>query len=310
MRKLFVTLVACAAGALFAAPTAFAADFTLHGGAQAEVGDVKLVADLSNASATDDSSWIHFSVPSGLKFSDLTALSTQFNVTDDDCAAGSPRFQINVDGKSVFVYLGPSPGFTDCAKNTWLSSGNLVGTSDSCRVDTSQLIAGTQCTTWAAAVAALGSHTVTGIQLTVDASWNGQPWLSQPEFSDQEQTVLVRGVAFNGPTVISPQQQPSRQNPAKLCVAQRATLGASAFNELWGTNGNDRNAFGKCVSAMANAKKAASVQSTILATAATCKDSGLRGERLGACVSARDGVAATPSDPAGKGKTKKKHGRD
>ena len=300
VKKLFVALVACAATALLAAPAAFAADFTLHGGAQAEVGDVKLVSDLSNAPATDDSSWIDFSVPAGLKFSDLTALSTQFNVTDDDCGGGSPRFQINVDGKNVFVYLGPSPSFTGCTKNSWQSSGNLVGTSDQCRVDTSQLISGTQCTTWAAALAALGSHTVTGIQLTVD---------SGRFFTDKEQTVLVRNVTINGKTFFTP-QQPSKANPAKLCAAQRALLGASAFNELWGRNGNDRNAFGKCVSAMARAKhagNAASVQSTIVTTAQTCKSEGMRGERLGACVSVRDGLAATPADPAGKGK--KKHRR-
>jgi hypothetical protein len=302
MRKLFLTLAACIAGALFAAPAAFAADFTLHGGAQAEIGDVKLVSDLSNAPTTDNSSWIDFTVPAGLKLSDLATLSTQFNVTDDDCGGGSPRFQINVDGKNVFVYLGPSPSFTGCAKDTWLSSGNLVGTSDACRVDTSQLISGTQCTTWAAALAALGTHTVTGIQLTVDSGWF---------FADKEQTVLVRNVTINGNTFITP-QQPSKGNPAKLCAAQRASLGKSAFNELWGTNGNDRNAFGKCVSAMARAKhagNASSVQSTILTTAQTCASPGLRGERLGACVSARDGLAATPADPAGKGKKKKHHRR-
>jgi hypothetical protein len=280
-------------------PAALAADFTLHGGAQAEVGDVKLVSDLSNAAASDDSSWIDFSVPAGLKLSDLTALATQFNVTDDSCGGGSPRFQVNVDGKNVFVYLGPSPNFTGCTPNTWLSSGNLVGTSDQCRVDTSQLISGTQCTTWAAALAALGSHAVTGIQLTVDSGWF---------FSDKEQTVLVRSVTINGNTFITPQQQPPKKNPAKLCAAQRATLGTSAFNELWGTNANDRNAFGKCVSAMAHTKNAAGTQSTIMATATTCQDAGLRGERLGACVSARDGLAATPADPAGKGKKKhRKH---
>jgi len=304
VRKLLVTLVACVATGLIAAPAAFAADFTLHGGAQAGIGDVKLVSDLSNGTTADNASWIDFSVPSGLKFSDLSTLSTQFNVTDDDCGGGSPRFQVNVDGKNVFVYLGPSPSFTGCAPNTWLSSGNLVGTSDACRVDTSQLSPGTQCSTWPAALTLLGTHTVTGIQLTVDSGW----FFAPPK--DQEQTVLVRNVTINGNTFITP-QQPSKENPAKLCAAQRASLGSSAFNELWGTNGNDRNAFGKCVSAMARAKhagNAAAVQSTILSTAKICKAEGMRGERLGACVSARDGLKATPADSAGKSKKKgRKH---
>jgi hypothetical protein len=298
VRKLLLAVVGCVTAALYVAPAAFAADFTLHGGAQAGIGDVKLVSDLSDAGTANDASWIDFSVPAALKFSDLSSLSTQFNVTDDDCGGGSPRFQVNVDGKNVFVYLGPSASFTGCATNSWLSSGNLVGTSDACRVDTSQLSPGTQCSTWAAALALLGSHTVTGIQLTVDSGWL---------FSDKEQTVLVRNATVNGKTFITP-QQPTKQNPTKLCAAQRASLGSSAFNELWGTNGNDRNAFGKCVSAMAKAKhqgSAAAAQATILDTARACKAEGMNGERLGACVSVRDGLKATPSDPAGRKPAKK-----
>ena len=298
MRKLLIA-VACVAATLIAAPAALAADFTLHGGAQAGIGEVKLVSDLSNAPTLDDSSWIDFAVPAGLTFSGITSLSTQFNVTDDSCGGGSPRFQINVGGKNVFVYLGPSPSFTGCTPNTWTSSGNLVGTSDACRVDTSQLAPGTQCTTWAAAVTLLGSQTVTGIQLVVDSGWF---------FTDKEQTVLVRNVTLNGKTYITP-QTPSKQNPAKLCKAQRDSLGESAFNELWGTNGNDRNAFGKCVSAMAKAKKAgnaASNQSAIMNTAQSCKAKGMRGERLGACVSANDGLKATKTDRAGNKKGRKR----
>jgi hypothetical protein len=297
VRRFLVTLVACMAGALFVVPAAFAAvGYTLHGGAQAEAGDVKLVSDLSDnpGVTTNDASWIDFSIPSGLTLSDLNTLSTQFNVTDDDCKAGSPRFQLNVDGKNIFVYLGPSPSFTGCTQNTWLSSGNLVGTSDQCRVDTSQLISGTQCTTWAAAVAALGSHAVTGIQLTVDSGF---------AFVDKEQTVLVRNITINKKTFVRGHGQgQSKSNPARMCAAQRALIGKSAFNELWGKNANDRNAFGKCVSAMTKAQSAghaATVQSAILNTAQTCKSKGMRGERLGACISAHDGVRATRADPAG-----------
>jgi hypothetical protein len=304
MKRFFVTLVACAGTALFAVPAALAANgFTLSGTAQTEGDHVKLVSDFSDnpGVTSNDQGAINFSVPAGLKFSGLTALSTQFNVTDDDCGGGSPRFQINVDGKNIFVYLGPSPNFTGCAKNTWLSSGNLVGTSDQCRVDTSQLISGTQCTTWAAAIAALGSHTVTGIQLVADGGW----FFKAP--GDLEQTVLVRNITINNQTFVTAQGQgqgqgKAKSNPARLCAAQRASMGTAAFNELWGTNGNDRNAFGKCVSAMAraqNAGNAATVQSTILTTAKTCKSKGMRGERLGACVSARDGLKATPADRAG-----------
>jgi hypothetical protein len=296
-----LALIACTASALIAAAYAFAADFTLHGGAEAGDGHVKLVSDVSDGTTANDASWIDFDIPSGLKFSDITSLSTQFNVTDDDCGGGSPRFQINVGGKNVFVYLGPAGTLTDCAMNTWLSSGELVGTSDACRVDTSQYPGGTQCSTWSAAVALLGSQTVTGIQLVVDSGWF---FVSPNTQTDQEQTILIRNVRINGKTFIRPRGQ-SQQNPAKSCAAQRDSMGSAAFNELWGTNGNDRNAFGKCVSAtakMRNNGSQSAAQAAILSAKERCKADGLRGERLGACISARDGLAATPADRAGKGR--------
>jgi hypothetical protein len=39
------------------------------------------------------------------------------------------------------------------------------------------------------------------------------------------------------------------QNAAQTCKAQRAQIGVAAFRQLYGTNKNKRNAFGKCVSA-------------------------------------------------------------
>src|SRR5687768_13340501 len=74
---------------------------------------------------------IDFAVSSGMTFADLTKLSTDYNVTDDDCAGGSPRFQVNVDNGAgdtgnIFVYLGPPPSYTGCVPNTWTSSGDLL----------------------------------------------------------------------------------------------------------------------------------------------------------------------------------------
>lgn len=296
MTKLLVAVVTAAAAFTFA-PAALAApaQFSLGGGAQAGIGHVVLVSDFSDTQMTNDSSWISLTVPSGLTFAGITSLATEFNVTDDDCGAGSPRFQIQIGSDNVFVYLGPSPSFTGCTPNTWLASSNLVGTSDACRVDTSKFPGGAQCSTWSAAVALLGSQAVSAIRLVVDSGW----W---PGFADREQTVLVRNVTLNGRTFITP-QQPSKDNPAKLCAAQRASLGTGPFNELWGTNVNSRNAFGKCVSAMAKAKRQGTMtqaQQAIASATRACKAQGLRGAALGACVSARDGLAATPADPAGK----------
>jgi hypothetical protein len=45
-------------------------------------------------------------------------------------------------------------------------------------------------------------------------------------------------------------------NAAKACKAERAELGPAEFRAKYGKNANDRNAFGKCVSALAKAQTA------------------------------------------------------
>jgi hypothetical protein len=139
VRSKLLVVVAVAAAALVAAPAAPAnGGLTLHGGATAKAGHVELVSNLADTATANDASWIDLRVPSKLTFAGIRSLATQLDVTDDGCGCGSPRFQIDVGGKSVFVYLGPAPTFTGCSLGTWLSSGNLVGTSDPCRLDTSQ----------------------------------------------------------------------------------------------------------------------------------------------------------------------------
>ena len=286
MKKLLISCLAV--GALALPAQAFGADgVTLSGTATVQGDSVRLVSDFSDTGTANDFGAIGFAVPSGATLANLSALSAEFNVTDDNCGGGSPRFELTVGGKNVFVYLGPAPGFNTCAANTWLSTGNLVGTADQCRVDTSQLIAGTQCTTWAAAVAALGSQPITAIRLVVDGGWSQ---------ADKEQTVLVRNVRINGQTFVTPTAPGAGPNPAQLCKAERARLGGAAFNELWGTNANHRNAFGKCVSTMAHARNAGQTQQQIMDAAAACTARGLRGAALGACVAARDGVSATRTE--------------
>jgi hypothetical protein len=48
----------------------------------------------------------------------------------------------------------------------------------------------------------------------------------------------------------------AHKNAAQECRDERKTLGNDAFSEEYGTNGNKRNAFGKCVSKKAKEKKA------------------------------------------------------
>jgi hypothetical protein len=174
---------------------------TGFGGAMVSKRGAVLVANTGNTSTTDDFSGITIPVKPGMTFGDIEHLSTKFNVTDDDCGAGSPRFQIRVGGKNVFVALGPAGTLTGCEKNTWLRSGDLTeATAAECRVDTSQFAAGTQCNSWAGAKTLLGSQTVEGITLVVDASWTGS---TNPAFADKEQTVLVKHVTVNNRTFLA-----------------------------------------------------------------------------------------------------------
>jgi hypothetical protein len=307
-------VAAIAALTLVVAAPALGADVTLTGGATLSGdGTAKLVADVSNAATTDDFSGVELQLPASLKLSDVTQLSAEFNVTDDDCGAGSPRFQVQIGGKNMFVYLGPAGTFTGCTKNTWLSTGNLVGTADACRVDTSQFTGGTQCSTWAAAVTLLGSQAIEKISVVVDASWNS-PSQTNPAFTDKEQTVLLRNVKLNATTFLEPKTQgggggggTTKPNPARTCSAERTRMGTPAFNELWGKNGNDANAFGKCVSAMARGLSApAAAHASIMSASTSCKAKGLKGVKLGQCVAAHDNVAATKTEAQENRKNKKK----
>src|SRR5688572_2063584 len=213
MRRLL--LAAVAALALAAAAPALAADgSTTFGGATVENGVATLVANVGNASTADDFSGVTVPVPTGLTFGQITELSSEYNVTDDDCGAGSPRFQVKVGGKNVFIAFGPPATLTGCAKNTWLSTGNLTQAQKAeCRVDTSQFTGGTQCSSWAEAVALLGSQLVESVSLVVDSSWNSATQ-TNPAFTDKEQTVMVRNVKLNDKTFFAPTTpKPAKVNP-------------------------------------------------------------------------------------------------
>jgi hypothetical protein len=185
---LFATLVIVAF-----VPSAGAASGALFGTATMDGNQVKLLSDFSDTSTTNDSGGINFTDTGVTTFSSLTELATKFNVTDDGCGGGSPRFQLNIAGKNVFVYLGPSPSFTGCTPNTLVDSGNLIGNNDACRYDTSQISPGTQCNTYAGTLALVGSQAVTGIQLVVDGGWFFT--------TDKEQTVNVCDIRINNATV-------------------------------------------------------------------------------------------------------------
>jgi len=209
--KRFMTLFATIVIVAFV-PSAGAASGSLFGSATMDGKQVKLLSDFSDVSTANDAGGINFTDTGITTFSSLTQLATKFNVTDDGCGGGSPRFQLNIGGKNVFVYLGPSPNFTGCIPNTLVDSGNLIGNNDACRYDTSQLSPGTQCNTYAGMLALVGSQTVTGIQLVVDGGWF---------FADKEQTVNVCDIRINSGTVFPCKGAGPGQGNQKVTICHR-----------------------------------------------------------------------------------------
>jgi hypothetical protein len=252
MRRTISTVVTTCAVVLVIVPAALAATATPFGGATSSGGILHLISNTGDPASGNDYSGASFSGTGVSTFAGITTLSTEFDVTDDDCAGGSPRFQVRVQTpageKNVFVYLGPPPSFTGCSANVWIASGNLIGSADG-RYDTSQVQAGTQVSTYAQALALVGSYQVTGISLVVDSGW---------AFGDKEQTVDIRNVRINGSTFYTPTgpKPPTMHgmSPAQACTLLRSEMGADAFRAAYGANHNGANAFGKCVSKMARMK--------------------------------------------------------
>ena len=112
---------------------------------------------------------IDFDTEAGMTLNELQNLSTDYMFTTGSCGGGSPRFQINIDGKNIFVYIGTPPNYTGCAAGVWLNTGDLL--ESALFVDTSQLPGGTFYDTWASALLKYGTHEVTGIQLVADSGW-------------------------------------------------------------------------------------------------------------------------------------------
>lgn len=253
MKHLVATVAAVAFLSLAGVASADTAP-ALTGGATLADGVITLVSNTGDTSTTNDASSAAFTLPAGTTFAQLSTLSATFNTTDDGCAAGSPRVTIHLaSGKNVFVYLGQAGNVNNCALNTWLSTGNLIGNNDSGRYDTSQVQSGTQVSTYAAALQLVGSQVVSSVSFDVDAGY---------AFADKEQTVQLKSFSVNNlafpATTTGGDQGGSTQNPAKYCKAQQQADPAG-FKAFYGTNANKANAFGKCVSKMAQSIEAGTV---------------------------------------------------
>jgi hypothetical protein len=157
------------------------------------------------SSTTNPYGGVDYTDATGFTFNNLTNLGTDYKITAGDCGGGSPRFQVNIGGHNVFVYIGPFPSFTGCTLNTWVSTGNLT-TSPDARFDTSQYAGGNFYSTYAQAEALLGTQTVTGVQLVTDSGW---------AVAGGNQTVLADNTQINTTTYTYEVPQPQNKNDCK-----------------------------------------------------------------------------------------------
>ncbi len=109
-------------------------------------------------------------------FSQLTSFSANFVSNSGGAGGGAPRLRIQLDTNhdtvgdgSISIYLGDSPNFvnTDAELNAY-SGVNLIGNNDAGRYDTSAFGGGSPFTTYASALALLGSADVLRFGLVLD----------------------------------------------------------------------------------------------------------------------------------------------
>ncbi|MBI5457957.1 hypothetical protein HY971_04525 [Candidatus Kaiserbacteria bacterium] len=197
LTTLIATFIAVAALLAFGGVRAFAAS-SLFGGASLGLGYVSLVSDGSDnpGNTTNDWSEVSFDDMNGVTFSDLAVLSADFDVTDDSCGGGSPRFQIAIDDDNdtvsdgnIFVYLGPSPSFSGCTGG-WQNSGNLIGNEDAGRWDYTQL--GGPLGGYSGATASIQNGKILGISIVVDSYWSAAATGGDSEMTTNIDNVVMK----------------------------------------------------------------------------------------------------------------------
>jgi len=214
--RMMVVLSVLGITALLAAPVLAA---TLFGDASIVAGgNPGNAAQISSDASLSGFGGVDVSPSSPIPWASFATLSTDYNVTDDNCGGGSPRIGVGVDTNNdaaadgyVQISIGPSPAFTGCATG-WQTTGNLIGNSDAGRFDYSQF-GGSPFTTYSGAPASVQAGQVVEIFIVVDGSWN-----AAATGGDGEQTILVDNINVNGtvttfdPVLVGP---PANQDECK-----------------------------------------------------------------------------------------------
>jgi hypothetical protein len=130
----------------------------------------------SDATATNDYSFLSFTPTSTILFSEITTLSAAYNFTQGDCHGGSLRWSVRVSPtQSVFIYYGDYPNFTNCTTPTQ-SGANMINLAD-LRYDTSQ-VGGTFYDSYANALTLVGGMAIVRASLVLDSGWAGDQVLT------------------------------------------------------------------------------------------------------------------------------------
>jgi hypothetical protein len=126
---------------------------------------------------------LSFAPNTAFTFNQLTALNAGYTFTTGNCHGGALRWSVTLQTssgpKSVFIYYGGYPNFTDCttAGTATNQNGlNMIGQSD-LRYDTSQL-GGTFYDSYTDAVSLAGTNPVVSVTLVLDAGWGGDQVLN------------------------------------------------------------------------------------------------------------------------------------
>jgi hypothetical protein len=180
----------------------------------------------SDASATNDYSFLSWRSSTPLTFADITQLSAIYAFTDGDCAGGSLRWSVRLNdngtNRNLDVHYQPGAGGISqqtCAPGT--SGANLIGSSDTIYV-TQEFNGGYSFpspynNTYADALAQLGSLPVVGMTLIVDSGWGAN--------GDQvvDLSSATVGVGGTNPYTETFTPQPASP-PSAVCPTQTATI--------------------------------------------------------------------------------------
>ena len=168
----------------------------------------------------DDFAFLTFAPSGDLTFADITTLKADYAFALGNCQGGSLRWSVTFDignddntvpaegepdprdnDRSIFIYYGGYPSFTDCTTGVNNQSGvNMIGLSD-LRYDTSQ-IGGTFYDTYANALQLAGPQTgdfsrpalrVVAVTLALDSGW-----VQDESGAFKDQSVTLTSAQVNG----------------------------------------------------------------------------------------------------------------